>query len=1010
MLLAVCIGATSGLWAHGLATRDTARRKEARAYQSDLNRAVHGQLDQIRTTLGGVARLFTADGIPSNADFAAYTATVSLSQREPGLVGLGFVNVGPDGKLLVGEVSPPALTQLISGVDLRRLPGAVGLVDATQPPGSVAVTDHFRLKGASSPDILGDRTMFGVVSRLYGTSPTPARVGGLTTEATGWLGAVVDGQQFLQSVLARTPATQRIELFDGNGTSAHAAVATLPAGRVATERPASRRVLHVRIDHHEWTLRYQAVFDAESPQAASARRLLLWSGLALSFLVFLIAQLVRRSERRAQRMVNDTTESLRASQAWFEAIVQNATDIVFVVDEAGTVRYVSPSYERILGFAPSHGMGRPITDLVHPDDRERAALAFLEFVEGNNLEPLRARTMRADGRWAEIEAVAANLVDNPVISGHVITVRDVTERRQTALALAEAQERFRAAFEQAPIGMVLTTTAGLILRANYAIARMIGYTAEELVGMTMLDLTHPDDLEVSESEIQRIRFGSHDGYRLEKRYVHRDGRVVWAATSVSIVRDEAGAALYAIGQIEDITERKAIGERLAHAAIHDPLTGLPNRVLFMDRLEHALAVAARGQRRVAVVFLDLDRFKFVNDSLGHAVGDRLLVAVADRLRSALRPSDTVARFGGDEFVVLCDDVAGEEATLDIASRMAKAVARPVLLPEGEVFVTASLGVAVSSRPGDTADSLLRDADTAMYRAKEQGRARTEVFDERTHARAVHQLRTGNDLHRALERGEFRVHYQPVVHLNDGSIGGFEALVRWQHPTRGLIHPGEFITLAEETGLIVPLGLWVLEEACTQVATWQASRPAEREPLCISVNLSPRQLAEPTLADDIARILERSGIDHDAVWLEITESTLMHDAESAISALRALRSLGVHLSVDDFGTGYSSLSYLKRFPVEALKVDRSFVDGLGREPGDTAIVTAVVTLAHALGLRAVAEGVETEVQVRELRALGCDLAQGYLFSTPKHADHVGDGAPDDPELWRRAERTAETGAA
>jgi diguanylate cyclase (GGDEF)-like protein/PAS domain S-box-containing protein len=709
-------------------------------------------------------------------------------------------------------------------------------------------------------------------------------------------------------------------------------------------------------------------------------------------------------------MVNDTTESLRASQAWFEAIVQNATDIVFVVDEAGTVRYVSPSYERILGFAPSHGMGRPITDLVHPDDRERAALAFLEFVEGNNLEPLRARTMRADGRWAEIEAVAANLVDNPVISGHVITVRDVTERRQTALALAEAQERFRAAFEQAPIGMVLTTTAGLILRANYAIARMIGYTAEELVGMTMLDLTHPDDLEVSESEIQRIRFGSHDGYRLEKRYVHRDGRVVWAATSVSIVRDEAGAALYAIGQIEDITERKAIGERLAHAAIHDPLTGLPNRVLFMDRLEHALAVAARGQRRVAVVFLDLDRFKFVNDSLGHAVGDRLLVAVADRLRSALRPSDTVARFGGDEFVVLCDDVAGEEATLDIASRMAKAVARPVLLPEGEVFVTASLGVAVSSRPGDTADSLLRDADTAMYRAKEQGRARTEVFDERTHARAVHQLRTGNDLHRALERGEFRVHYQPVVHLNDGSIGGFEALVRWQHPTRGLIHPGEFITLAEETGLIVPLGLWVLEEACTQVATWQASRPAEREPLCISVNLSPRQLAEPTLADDIARILERSGIDHDAVWLEITESTLMHDAESAISALRALRSLGVHLSVDDFGTGYSSLSYLKRFPVEALKVDRSFVDGLGREPGDTAIVTAVVTLAHALGLRAVAEGVETEVQVRELRALGCDLAQGYLFSTPKHADHVGDGAPDDPELWRRAERTAETGAA
>jgi diguanylate cyclase (GGDEF)-like protein/PAS domain S-box-containing protein len=632
-------------------------------------------------------------------------------------------------------------------------------------------------------------------------------------------------------------------------------------------------------------------------------------------------------------------------------------------------------------------VGRHITTFVHPEDREAATTAFIEFAAGTLREPTRARVVCADGNWLEIEAVATNMVDDPVLAGHVITVRDVTERRETARALADAQERFRTAFEQAPIGMSLTTLDGVVMRANHALARILGVEAEALVGHRITEFTHPDDVELTSAELSRLASGDIERYRMEKRYLDREGRVVWASVSVSLVRDANGDPLYTVGQVEDITERKAIAERLEHAAIHDPLTGLPNRVLFMDRLEHALTVAARSRRRVGVVFLDLDRFKFVNDSYGHAAGDRLLVAVADRLRSALRPSDTVARFGGDEFVVLCEEVAGEEAALEIAGRMSDAVSRPVLLPEGEVFVTASLGVALSGTADDTAENLLRDADTAMYRAKDQGRARTEVFDERTHQRAVHQLRTGNDLHRALERREFQVHYQPVVDVPTGSVAGFEALVRWQHPTRGLILPGDFVALAEETGLIVPLGAWVLEEACRQVAAWQARMPDDAPPLFISVNLSPRQLAEPTLPAETARILEHTGVDPASVWLEITESTLMHDAESAIGALRALRALGVHLSVDDFGTGYSSLSYLKRFPVEALKVDRSFVDGLGRESGDSAIVTAVITLAHALGLRAVAEGVETDIQLNELQMLGCDMAQGYLFSHPKPASQL-----------------------
>ena len=375
----------------------------------------------------------------------------------------------------------------------------------------------------------------------------------------------------------------------------------------------------------------------------------------------------------------------------------------------------------------------------------------------------------------------------------------------------------------------------------------------------------------------------------------------------------------------------------------------------------------------------------MNDSLGHSAGDRLLVALADRLRSAIRPNDMVARFGGDEFTVLCTSVPNEDVAQELAQRMTDEVAKPIMLAEGEVFVTASVGIALSGGELETPETLLRNADAAMYRAKEHGRARAEVFESDAHDRAVRHLRTGNELHRALERGELRLHYQPIMNLETGHVSGFEALIRWEHPERGLVRPDEFVGLAEETGLIVPIGVWALEEACRQAAVWQTAG----SDLSISVNLSPRQLAEPGLPDDVARVLHSTGINPESLWLEITENTLMRDAESAVRILGSLRSLGVRLAVDDFGTGYSSMSYLKRFPVEALKVDRTFVDGLGREPEDTAICTAVVSLAHALGLHAVAEGVETPEQLAELRTLGCELAQGYLFGKPAPADHFGE---------------------
>ncbi len=532
--------------------------------------------------------------------------------------------------------------------------------------------------------------------------------------------------------------------------------------------------------------------------------------------------------------------------------------------------------------------------------------------------------------------------------------------------------------------MALIAPDGGCFQVNRAFAQMLGRDDEELAGVAIGTLTDPQDRDHVADAMQHATSGTGASYRIDQRFVHADGRPVWVSHSGSVVRDLTGEPLYLVCQIEDVTERRARGELIAHQAIHDPLTGLPNRLLFVDRLRRSLATSDDADH-LAVLFLDLDQFKVINDSLGHAAGDRLLVALADRLRTAIRPSDTVARFGGDEFTILCTGVPDETVACDLARRISNAVAKPIALSEGEVFVTASVGIALSGGELETPETLLRNADAAMHRAKDQGRARTELFQSDAHDRAVRHLRTGNELHRALERGELRLHYQPIMNLENGSVSGFEALLRWEHPTRGLVQPDDFVGLAEETGLVVPIGSWVLEEATRRAAAWHLAG----SPLSISVNLSPRQLAEPTLVEDVARVLQETGIEPGALWLEITESTLMRDAEFAVSTLTALRSLGVHLAVDDFGTGYSSMSYLKRFPVEALKVDRTFVDGIGREPEDSAICTAVVTLAHALGLRAVAEGVETPEQLAELRTLGCELAQGFLFGKPAPAEEWGE---------------------
>ncbi|HET9983487.1 MAG TPA: EAL domain-containing protein [Longimicrobiales bacterium] len=675
------------------------------------------------------------------------------------------------------------------------------------------------------------------------------------------------------------------------------------------------------------------------------------------------------ADRARLLALEESRERAETARREIVAVLDRITDGFFALDRDWRVTYVNRRAEELLALEPGTLFGQRFwTRFPEAYDsifgreyrRAMAEMAPVYFA---------ARSVVVD-RWFSVHAY-------PSPEGLSVYFQDVTEKRRAEEALRESERRYRSLFHDARDAIYITSRSGRFLDVNASMEALAGYERAELLEMSAVSLyARAEDRERFRREIEAR--GSVHGFEVRLR--RNDGAEIDCLLNSVVRLDADGRVAGYQGIIHDITDRKRAEESLRHDALHDPLTGLPNRALFMRRLERALARAARDPAyHFAVLFLDLDRFKVVNDSLGHLAGDELLVGVARRLDESVRPGDTVARLGGDEFAILLHEIEEVEDADRLAERIHERLREPHALGGQTVFTTASVGLALGSAEYERPEELLRDADTAMYRAKQLGGVQHQVFDHTMHAEAMALLHLETDLRRAVEEEEFDVFYQPIVSLDTGALVGLEALARWRHPTRGLVMPAEFISLAEETGLIVPLGRWVLDAACRRMAEWRARYPDARS-LTLSVNLAAKQLSQRDLVEHIEELVETLGL-AGVLRLEMTESALVANPDGAIAAFRRLRQAGVELCIDDFGTGYSSLSHLHRFPVDILKIDRSFVDRLGRDESNRQIVGAIVALAGALGIDAVAEGVETTQQRDQLRALGSRTAQGYLFSQP-----------------------------
>ncbi|MEW5942505.1 MAG: EAL domain-containing protein [Pseudomonadota bacterium] len=677
--------------------------------------------------------------------------------------------------------------------------------------------------------------------------------------------------------------------------------------------------------------------------------------------------------RQAQEELQKSEESLSRAQ-------QVARLGSWDWDVARNELHWSAEMYRLFGVVPQNGSVAYETflEFIHPEDRSRAQQALKAAVQEKKPFSVEHRAILADGSERTMHIQAEVILDDGGNVARVTgTVQDITQRRQ-------AEENLRLAdkvFENSIEGIMITDARGTILRVNKAFTGITGYSQEEIVGKSprVLRSNRHDDAFYRDMWAMLLEYGYWQGEIWNRR---KTGEVYPEWQAIIAIRDERGEAVNYLAVFADISKQKVAEERAQHLAYYDALTELPNRMLMLDRLRQALIIADANKWRVAVLYLDLDRFKSINDTLGHPFGDKLLQAVAGRLSDCVSESDTFARFSGDKFTAVLTNLGNKQDAAVVAQGMLDALAEPFVLEGHEVFVSPSIGIASYPQDAGNGDDLVKNAEAAMYHAKEWGGNGYRFYNADMNATASKRITMENGLRRALERGEFVLYYQPQLSLRSGRIIGMEALLRWQHPELGLVAPGEFIPLLEENGLIVRVGEWVLRTACTQNRAWQEEG---LPPLRVAVNLSVYQFRQSDLVDAVRHALEDAGLEPKYLELEITESTLIQDVQATITTLQQLHELGVQIAVDDFGTGYSSLSYLKRLPIHKIKIDRSFVQDICCDPDDSAIASAIISLGHSLNMQVIAEGVETEEQLRYLREEGCDKIQGYLFSRPLPAD-------------------------
>ncbi len=680
---------------------------------------------------------------------------------------------------------------------------------------------------------------------------------------------------------------------------------------------------------------------------------------------------------------------LDKSRQLFASFMENSPAMAFIKDTNGRYIFCNPAFGECLGLPPQKIIGRSDMD-IWPEDVANMIREYDAYVlrEGQPLMVQETVRLRGGGPARHLQVSKFPIMQNHAITAVAAIAVDMTRQVQTEQALQQSEDRHRIVAEYTHGMECWISPSGDMVYASPSCERITGYPREHFLAdpRGLEELVHGADLE----SWRQFHAQTIDDESLDYRIRHKNGTLRWVNEVKREVMGGNGGSLGTRISLRDITERKEMEIQLRHLALHDPLTGLANRTLCLDRIHQAME---RGRRRkpysFSVVFLDLDRFKVLNDSLGHAFGDQVLISVAEVLRGSIRSFDTVSRFGGDEFVILLEELSSPRETIQAVQRIRQALRQPFILGGHEIQLTASMGITLGAQETDNPADLLRNANIAMHQAKKAGRNRFKAFTQGMLDRASRLLVLETDLRRAIGRGEFYLVYQPIVRLDGhATLQGFEALIRWNHPRRGLISPGEFIPVAEESGLIVDIGVWVLREACLTLQGWREDTVLARD-LIMSVNLSPRQFSDPTLVEAIKAVLAETGLPPKALKLEITESAIMDNATSAVDKLRRLKALGMALSIDDFGTGYSSMSSLQQFPLDTLKIDLSFVQRMEIGPEGLEIVKAIISLAHSLQLQVIAEGVERESQRDLLRGLSCEFAQGYLYAKPLPADQAWD---------------------